>query len=395
MDTPDVIIRKCEELAFDLNFTRAKEWKAQDASRVLVGNMPIYFPRELVHAANGLCVGILGGGDKKLIIKGDAYYQSYICHMPRSIVELVLDGHFEGFDGFIFPSICDVIRNLSGMFQLMGKGTFVKYLDYPQNFSASVSEDFYINELQYVLDQIYAINKVEVTAERLKNSIQLYNKNRSLITELYDIRQQFPWRLTAADVYHIVRAGYVIPVEEHNEILEAMIQHIQVDRGKPVDKIKVMVMGAFCEQPPVGLIKTIEMAGCYIIEDDFLLGARWVQGDIETTSGNPMHDLCMAYLEKSTFSSSVYDVNNPKENRLMELIKKRKVDGIIFAAPSFCDPALLDHPILQKACNDHHVRFISFLYSENTGQFKVIKEQVGTFSDSIKLWDEPVVINNL
>ena len=108
-----------------------------------------------------------------------------------------------------------------------------------------------------------------------------------------------------------------------------------------------------------------------------------------------MHDLCMAYLEKSTFSSSVYDVNNPKENRLMELIKKRKVDGIIFAAPSFCDPALLDHPILQKACNDHHVRFISFLYSENTGQFKVIKEQVGTFSDSIKLWDEPVVINNL
>ena len=395
MSTLQEIVAHCEELAFDLSFKRAGAWKAQGKDRVVIGHLPVYFPREVIHAANGLAVGILGGGDKKLIIKGDAYYQSYICHMPRSIVELVLDGHFEGFDGFIFPSICDVIRNLSGMFQLMGKGTFVKYLDYPQNFSASVSEDFYINELQYVLDQIYAINKVEVTAERLKNSIQLYNKNRSLITELYDIRQQFPWRLTAADVYHIVRAGYVIPVEEHNEILEAMIQHIQVDRGKPVDKIKVMVMGAFCEQPPVGLIKTIEMAGCYIIEDDFLLGARWVQGDIETTSGNPMHDLCMAYLEKSTFSSSVYDVNNPKENRLMELIKKRKVDGIIFAAPSFCDPALLDHPILQKACNDHHVRFISFLYSENTGQFKVIKEQVGTFSESIKVWDEPVVINNL
>ena len=42
-------------------------------------------------------------------------------------------------------------------------------------------------------------------------------------------------------------------------------------------------------------------------------------------------------------------------------------------------------------CNDKNIRFISFLYSENTGQFKVIKEQVGTFSDSIKLWDEPVL----
>jgi benzoyl-CoA reductase subunit C len=75
------IIGKCNELAFDLNFTRAKEWKKQDSSRVLVGHMPIYFPREIIHATNGLAVGILGGGDKKQIIKGDAYYQSYIlCH---------------------------------------------------------------------------------------------------------------------------------------------------------------------------------------------------------------------------------------------------------------------------------------------------------------------------
>ncbi|MEI6576279.1 MAG: benzoyl-CoA reductase subunit C [Bacteroidota bacterium] len=395
MDTLNVIINKCEEFAFDLNFSRAKAWKAEDDTRVLVGFMPIYFPREIVHAANGLSVGILGGGDKKLIIKGDAYYQSYICHMPRSMVELALDGHFNGFDGFIFPSICDVIRNLSGMFHLMEKGKFVKYLDYPQNFSASVSEDFYQHEMKFVLDEIFKINKVVLTPERLKHSIQLFNKNRQLLTSLYNIRQQFPWRLTAADVYHIVRAGYVIPVEEHNEILEAVIHHIQEDRGMQVDKISVMVMGAFCEQPPVGLIKTIEMAGCYIVEDDFLLGARWIQGDIETTSEDPMHDLCMAYQKQSTFSSSVYDVDNPKEVRLLKLIKSRKVDGIIFAAPSFCDPALLDHPILQKACNDHGVRFISFLYSENTGQFKVIKEQVGTFSDSIKLWDEPLVINNL
>jgi benzoyl-CoA reductase subunit C len=58
---------------------------------------------------------------------------------------------------------------------------------------------------------------------------------------------------------------------------------------------------------------------------------------------------------------------------------------------SFCDPALLDRPTLQKACDDAGVRHINFQYHENTGQFKVIKEQVGTFSDSIKLWEEPLV----
>jgi benzoyl-CoA reductase subunit C len=389
------IISKCESLAFDLSFSRAKEWKALDPSRVLVGHMPVYFPREIIHAANGLAVGILGGGDKKLIIKGDAYYQSYICHMPRSIIELALDKHFADFDGFIFPSICDVIRNLSGMFQILGQGKFVKYLDLPQNFKSHIGGEFYKTEMQHVMDEVFKINQVEVTPERLNHSIALFNKNRILINKIYDIRQEIPWCLTAADVYHIVRAGYVIPVEEHNDILEQVLHLIGQDREEPQDKIRVMVIGAFCEQPPVGLIKTIEMAGCYIVEDDFLLSSRWIQGDIDTTNTVPLDALSQAYLEKSTFSSSVYDVDNPKEERLMKLMRERKVDGIIFAAPSFCDPALLDHPILQKACHDNNIRYISFLYSENTGQFKVIKEQVGTFSDSIKLWDEAVLIPGL
>lgn len=394
MDSLTEIISRCEELDFDLKFTRAKEWKSLDKTRVLVGYMPIYIPREVVHAANGLAIGILGGGDKKLIIKGDAYYQSYICHMPRSILELVMDGHFEGFDGFIFPSICDVIRNLSGMFQLLGKGRFIKYLDLPQNFKRHIGGEFYKQELQHILEEIYKINGVEVTSERLCHSILMFNKNRRLTEQIYTIRQEFPWRMTAADLYHIVRAGYVIPVEEHNEILENVIRLIQEERGDPLDKIRVMVIGAFCEQPPVGLIRTIEMAGCYIVEDDFLLGARWIQGDIDPAGTDPLSAISNAYLEKSTFSSSVYDVDNPKEGRMIKLMTDRKADGIIFAAPSFCDPALLDHPMLQKACNDKNIRFISFLYSENTGQFKVIKEQVGTFSDSIKLWDEPVLSGN-
>ena len=387
------IIENCKELAFDLYFTKAGEWKAQDDKRVLVGYMPIYFPREIVHAANGLAVGIIGTGDRKQIIKGDAYYQSYICHIPRGIIEMVLDGHLDSFDGFVFPSICDVIRNLSGMYQLLGKGTFIKYLDFPQNFQSNIGGVFYKKEMQHILDKIYKINKVEVTPERLNHSIQLYNKNRQLIEHIYDIRQEFPWRISTENLYQLIRAGMVIPVEEHNEMLEDVYTHIQEDIGEPMDNIRVVVSGAFCEQPPIGLLKTIENEGCYIVDDDFMLGSRWIEGDVEGDSDDPLNALAEAYLNKSTFSSSVYDVNDPKEKRLAEVVKKRKADGIIFAAPSFCDPALLDSPILQKSCDDNNMRYISFQYHENIGQFKVIKEQVGAFSDSIKLWeDEPVVV---
>jgi benzoyl-CoA reductase subunit C len=390
MESIKSILEKCKELAFDLNFSSAKKWKAEEKDRVLVGYMPIYFPREIVHAANGLAVGIMGTGDRKQIIKGDAYYQSYICHIPRGIIELALDDNLNDFDGFVFPSICDVIRNLSGMFKVIHKGSFVKYLDYPQNFQSHIGGAFYQKEMRHVLESIEKINGTKVTSKKLNHSIGLYNKNRQMLELIYDIRQKYPWRLSIDDLYHIIRAGQVIPVEEHNEILETVCDYIQKDIGEPEDRIKVVVSGAFCEQPPIGMIKSIEMAGCYVVDDDFMLGSRWIQGDVDATTANPVEALAEAYINKSPFSSSVYDVDNPKEERLAKLVEKRNADGVIFAAPSFCDPALLDSPILQKGCDDRNIRYISIQYSENTGQFKVIKEQVGAFSDSIKLWeDEP------
>lgn len=390
------IINECKNLAFDLNFTKAKQWKAEKEGRVIVGYTPIYFPREIIHAAGGLPVGIFGGGDRKQIIKGDAYYQSYICHIPRSIMELALDKHMDEFDGFIFPSICDVLRNLSGIFKQHKFGKFVKYMDFPQNFLPQIGGVFYQQEMEHVLEYIKEINGVEVTTEKLNNSIALYNKNRQLISAIYDIRQDFPWRLSIEDVYHIVRAGTVMPVEEHNEILEQVVAHIKQDIGVPQDKIKVVISGAFCEQPAIGLIKAIEEAGCYVVDDDYMLGSRMILGDIDATTKNPLEAIALSYINQSQYSSSIYDVHNPKENRLAKIVQDRGANGVIFASASFCDPSLLDAPIFQNAFNKMGIRYIAFQFSENINQFKVIKEQVGAFSDSIKLWeDETAAVGNV
>ncbi len=382
------ILKECTTVAFDMDFKTATQWKKSGKQRALIGYMPIYFPREIVWAANSLAVGIMGAGDYKQVVKGDAYYQSYICHMPRGIVDLALDGHFKDFDGFVFPSICDVIRNLSGIFQIHNIGHFAKYMDFPQNFDPKIGGEFYKKEMEDVLEKIYEINKVKVTPESLNNAIKLYNRNRELLFEIYDIRQEYPWRLAAHELYTIIRAGLQMPVDEHNTLLEDVVKEISKERGQPMDNVRVVVWGAFCEQIPINLIRSIEMAGCYVVDDDFLIGSRWINGKIDDNSADPLNAIVEAYLTNSTFNSSVYDVGNRKERRLVDLARKRKADGIIFASPSFCDPALLDTPMSQKLCDEEGVKHITFQYSENTGQFKVIKEQVGAFSDSIKLWEE-------
>jgi benzoyl-CoA reductase subunit C len=156
--------------------------------------------------------------------------------------------------------------------------------------------------------------------------------------------------------------------------------------GRARDRARVLVVGAFCEQPPLGLIKTIERAGCFIVDDDFLLGNRLVGGDVPL-QGDPLDALAGAFVRHAARTSTLYEPDPAGKRALMqERAAAARADGIIFAAASFCDPALLDRPMLRAGAERAGIPCIAFNYAENTGQFQQFREQAGTFADSIKLW---------
>ena len=142
------LLQFARSLHDDLDLTQVSKWKAAKPGRKAVGHMPIYVPRELIHAAGMLPVGVVGGGDRLEIIRGDAYFQSYICRIPRSTIELALSGRLDVLDGMLFPSICDVIRNLSGMWRMLFPDRYVHYVDVPQNFDPAVGGRFWRRELE-------------------------------------------------------------------------------------------------------------------------------------------------------------------------------------------------------------------------------------------------------
>src|SRR5262245_19202982 len=122
------IVDRAQSLFEDVSYDAVRAWKRENPGRPAIGHLPIYAPRQLTHACRALPVGLAGGGDRVDIIKGDACFQSYICHLPRSTVEQGLRGDYDCLDGLVFPSTCDVIRNLSGIWNLLFPGKMVHYL---------------------------------------------------------------------------------------------------------------------------------------------------------------------------------------------------------------------------------------------------------------------------
>jgi benzoyl-CoA reductase subunit C len=380
------IVERCQALFDDLDFNAVKQWKAAAPGRKAIGYMPVYVPRELIHAAGMLPVGILGGGDQLEVIQGDAYYQSYICRIPRSTIELGLTGRLDCLDGMLFPSICDVIRNLSGMWQILFKDKYVKYFDVPQNYEDSIGGTFYVHELEILRDDLGKLRGKPITDAELNASIAVYNENRRAVQDLYTYRAAKPWQAPTSEVYLLLRAGMVLPPEEHTALVREYIAAADAMPRPMRDNARVVLTGAFCEQPPLALIKSIEMAGCYIVEDDFMLVTRWLLDDVPADR-NPLEELSKAFLHRSASTAAKYDAKREDKGvYLLKQIKTNAAEGVIFAAPSFCDPALLERPMLQDVLGKHKVPHTAFKYAENTGQMAPIREQAGTFADSIKLW---------
>jgi len=381
------IVDWATEIYEDLDFTVVHQWLDEKPGRKAAGFLPVYAPKEIIHAAGMLPVGIHGNGSIE-IIRGDAYYQSYICHLPRSVVELAESNRLDFLSAALFPSTCDVIRNLSGMWQIMFPDMYVRYLDLPQVADRELGAQFWQRELSVIREALGKIANVNVDDERLRASVVVYNEVREVIGQLYALRSKQPWKVPTEELYLLLRAGEVVAPEVFMARARAYLQAAENSDERIKDRTRVIIVGSFCEQPPLGLIKTIERAGCYIVDDDFLAGNRFF-ADAVPTAGDPAANLATTFTASAIKTSVLYEPDpNGKRTLMQQRAKAAGADGIIFCAASFCDPALLDRPMLREGAEAAGIPCIAFKFAENSGQFQQFREQAGTFSDSIKLWGD-------
>src|SRR5262249_51815280 len=255
-------LQRAREICEDLDFRHVAVWKAAHPRALAVGCLPVYVPRPLFEAVDCLPVGVFGGGAQLGVVRGDSYFQSYICHLPRSTMELALRGSLDALDAFVFPSTCDVIRNLSGMWKMLFAQKPVAYLDLPQTFDPRIGGDFYRGELLRIVELLGRT----LDPEKLRHAIGRENARQALLDELQRMRRDEPWRVRASEAYVATRAGTQLTADDHAALLREIPDVLRQRPVRAYDNARVIVAGSFCEQPPFGLVRTLEQAGCDIVD---------------------------------------------------------------------------------------------------------------------------------
>lgn len=381
----EAIFETCREMFQDPTFAAVRRWKAAHPGRKAIGCFPVYVPEEIIHAAGMLPVSLFGGGNMIEIDHADSRIQSFICSISRSTLELGLTGRLDVFDGLVFPSICDVARNLSGVWQRNFPHQLSFYIHFAQNIYSANAVPYLRSEYERLRQALEELGGTPITEETLRHSIAVYNENRALLRQLYDLKRRSPEKVSMTETYTLIRAGGVLPKEEHNALLRQVLPELEARQARPMDRIRVILDGAFCEQPPIEVIMGIEQAGCYILDDDFAVGRRWLEAPValDGEAADALTALARAFIQHSVPSPIRYDGPRMRTQRFLEKCRTLQVDGVLFVWAKFCDPAQFDYVLLKDALDRAHIPHLAIEFEEKMSVFELVRSQVETFVESI------------
>ncbi len=371
----DETLWACRELVEDPTFPTVQRWR--DTGGKVVGHFQVYFPEEIVHAAGMLPVKLRGAPVDPT--HADSHFGSYLCSILKSSLELAMSGALE-LDMFVSHPICDAARNLAAIWgRSFTYPCQILYL--PQNANSSHSVGYLSDEYNRLKRTVEDVAGTPVSDAALRNSIEVFNENRRLIRALYEIKRATPWLIAAEDAYSLVSVAGMIPREEHNQLLQAVLPMLKERTAKRQDRIRVVFEGGFCEQPPLDMIRMLGRT-CYLVDDDLLIGLRWIVDDVPT-DGDPIGNLASSYLERSSYSPVQHDDRKPKEEMLLQRMKRCHADAVIITAAKMCEPGLEEQVAYTNALDKRHIPYFVSEFEENMTSFDHLELQVETFMENL------------
>lgn len=371
----DDVLYECRELFEDMSFPTVRRWR-ESGGKVL-GHFQVYFPEEIAHAAGMLPFKVRGATIEA--VQADSRFGSYLCSILKTSLELALSKRVE-FDMFVTHPICDAARNLGAIWgRNFPYPCQILYL--PQNANSPAAVTYLRNEYARLLRDVEKIAGRRVNEDDLRRSLAVYNRNRALLRELYAIKRDTPWLVSADEAYVLTAIGGLMPRQEHNEILAAVLPQLATRPNKKQDKIRLVFEGGFCEQPPLDLIRAIARS-CYVVDDDLLIGLRWILEDVPL-DGDPLFHLASAYLEKSSYSPVQHDLRKPKEKMLIERIRNSRADAAILTAAKMCEPGLEEQVAYLHALDKEGIPYFISEFEEKMTTFDHMEIQLETFVENI------------
>jgi bcr-type benzoyl-CoA reductase subunit C len=295
-------------------------------------------PKELIHAAGMVPIQLVEDRDYRYEVKSGLL--PYLCGMSKNLTGQIVDRVFDYVDGVMISTVCDTNRRVPDIWErnkLFPRSWIVR----APIMANEIAVDYYTREVFRLGEELGQISGQKVTEGRLRESIALYNENRTLFRKFYEARPDSS--VSAEDAVYVFASALVLPVEEHNALMKRLLTGLSAVPIKEV-KTRLMLCGLNINMS-LEVIRMAEKYGARIVTDDFTHNARYGSEAIEV-NGDIFKSLAQGYLRKIPLPG-MYAFGQ-RAAYIKDLMTQSKAEGLIYLIQLYCDAYAMEYAALKE-----------------------------------------------
>jgi benzoyl-CoA reductase/2-hydroxyglutaryl-CoA dehydratase subunit BcrC/BadD/HgdB len=306
-----------------------KEWKAKQ--KKVIGWFNPYVPEEIIHAGGMLPFEVTGDNEPVQMQGAEAHIYSNSCSKIRTCWQLQLDGKWDFLDGYVSSHMCDQDMRLAEVWK------YYEALPYMDNIYAPRRRDepavqLYMADLEDFRSRLSQYLVCRIPDEHIANSIDVFNRGRELMHDLYELRKRDNPPVTGAEALEISKAATRMRREQFNELMEQLLDEIETT-GREIEKSRrIMIVGNDIHN--TNLVARLESLDAIVVVDELNMGIRYAWGRVDTDLP-PLEALARYYV-----LGRPVDMHNWNSDGRLEFIgemtEEYKVDGIVSEIVRFC-----------------------------------------------------------
>lgn len=355
----------------------AQEWQRANNGKV-VGWLCTYVPEEIIYAAGMLPVRILGSHEIPDV--SDAYIANMYCPFCRDALAQGLRGKYDYLDGLVHARSCIHSRNTFVNWKKHVSIDFTYLMFMPAHVQSIRAKPFLAKEFADFKEALENWSGTEITQDDIDKAIDVYNMNRILTKQVYELRKSSNPPITGVEVMEMVIAGQLMDKADHNKLIEELLKELpnrDLDRGADT---RLMIIGS--ELDDIDFIRQVEGLDAIFVIDEHCSGVRYIWNNIK-----PEEDKLAAIAERYLHKPACPTKDWPERNRIrnvVNLAKEYDVEGVILYQQKFCDPHEFDIPALQQAFKDNNIPTL-FLEFDVTVPWGQIRTRIEAFLEMLVL----------
>lgn len=331
----------------------AQAWKARTGGKIL-GYMCCYAPEEIAYAAGILPVRIDSSHKPQSL--SAAHMPGTFCPWSRDCLGEGLQGTYNYVDGIFLGRSCRQMQVAFDIWTLNVPTSYSRFIDVPHVVQSRRARPLLRQELDGFKRSLEQWLGKTISDEKIRQAIEVYNRNRRLLMQLYEMRKADPPPLTGEEAFYVVMATMFADKAEVNSELEKLIAQLPQRKDGPKVKTRVIIIGGENSNPE---LYTVVEGASNVVTDDQCYGRRYFWGEVQTDKyADLLEAIAARYLEKPR--CPLKDTGERlRPDYIMKLIQDYDAKAVIQVHEKFCDPHEFEVPQLRKFFQERNIPFLT------------------------------------